>query len=130
MRAAETLFQAFGRSRHRVRDPVKRIEALALLMDSAWAIPGTRIRLGADAALGLIPGVGDTITTAIGLYLIWEARNLNLPSSALWRMAGNVALDTVLGAVPGIGDAADIFFRANRRNLAIVREHLAAGRSG
>lgn len=109
-------------------DPTRsraRVARLARLLDTAITIPGTRIRLGVDPLLGLIPGAGDTITTLMSLYIVYEGYRAGLPRSALLRMAGNVAIDAVIGAVPLLGDLGDIFWRANRRNLAIFDEHLA-----
>lgn len=105
-------------------DAVARMEALATFLDSAILIPGTNQRVGFDALIGLIPGVGDVITTALSAYIIWEARQLGLPRWKIARMIGNVALDTTLGAVPLAGDVFDVFFRANKRNMRIVREHI------
>ena len=105
-------------------DPVDRLDAIARFMDGALTIPGTNIRFGADALIGLVPGIGDAITTAVSLYLIWEARNLGLPKTAIARMIGNVALDAAVGAVPVVGDALDVFWRANLRNMKIIHAHL------
>jgi hypothetical protein len=101
-----------------------RLEALARIMDSAFVLPGTRIRLGFDALLGLIPVLGDLISQAISSYLIWEARRLGVSRLTLWRMIANSAIDTVVGAVPIAGDAFDVAFRANTRNLELLRAHL------
>ena len=106
-------------------DPVARLELLARFLDGAMRVPGTNIRVGADALIGLVPGVGNLVTTAMSAYLIWEARNLGLPGSALARMIANVALDSAIGAVPFAGNVADVFWRANLRNMAIIRAHLA-----
>jgi hypothetical protein len=96
----------------------------AVLLDSAFRIPGTNVRFGLDAIIGLVPGLGDLVSTALSSYIIWEARQLGLPRWKIARMVGNVAADTVLGAIPFAGDVFDVFFRANRRNMRIVREHL------
>jgi hypothetical protein len=101
-----------------------RIDALSRLLDTAFIIPGTGIRFGLDGLIGLVPGIGDAITTALALYIVNEARALGAPPWLLGRMLVNVALDGVVGAVPLVGDAFDVAFRANRRNLALLREHL------
>ncbi len=98
---------------------------LAWLLDSAVCVPGTNIRLGLDAALGLVPGLGDLVATGLSVYLIAEARRLGIPRSALLRMLANTGLDLVFGAVPVAGDLFDVFWRANRRNLEILDRHLA-----
>jgi len=104
---------------------IARIEALTNLLDTALVVPGTNIRFGFDALIGLIPGVGDAITTLMSLFIVREARQLGVPRHLIVRMLGNVALDSVVGAVPVVGDVFDVAFRANRRNLALLRKHLA-----
>ena len=101
-----------------------RLTAVAKLMDSLFAIPGTRIRIGVDSLLGLVPVVGDLAAQAVAAYLIWEARQLGVPKFTLWRMVGNTLLDTVIGAVPLVGDAFDIAFRANMKNLRLLQRHV------
>ena len=101
-----------------------RIETMEKLLERVITIPGTRQTVGFDALLGLIPVAGDFVAAAIGAYMIWEARNLNMPRSAMFRMAGNVGFDWLIGLVPGVGDAADFFFRSNTRNLKIIKRHL------
>jgi hypothetical protein len=103
---------------------IARIGALATLLDSAILIPGTDIRFGLDALIGLVPGIGDAVTTALGLYIVNEARALGAPRLLIARMVANVALDGVVGAVPLVGDAFDVAFRANRRNMKLLRDHL------
>lgn len=102
-----------------------RVDALARLMDSAFAIPGTNIRLGLDAIIGLVPVAGDLISNAISTYIVWEARRLGVSRWTVARMLGNTAVDTVIGAIPIVGDAFDVAFRGNMRNLALLRAHIA-----
>ena len=103
---------------------VSRMEALARLMDGAFVIPGTNIRLGLDAIIGLVPVVGDLIGGLISSYLIWEARELGAPKWLIARMVANTLLDTALGAIPVAGDAFDVLFRANMKNMALLRRHM------
>jgi Domain of unknown function (DUF4112) len=103
---------------------IARIDVLATLMDTAFLIPGTNIRFGLDALIGLVPGFGDAITTIISLYIVNEARALGAPPLLIVRMLANVAVDGLVGAIPLAGDAFDVVFRANRRNIALLREHL------
>jgi hypothetical protein len=124
MRSAE--FAAMGSSR---QQRLARIDALSRLLDTAVIIPGTGIRFGLDALIGLVPGIGDAITTAMSLYIVNEARALGAPPLLIARMLVNVALDGVVGAVPLVGDVFDVAFRANRRNLALLRDHLDGGRA-
>jgi Domain of unknown function (DUF4112) len=101
-----------------------RLEALAKLLDVAFVLPGTSIRYGIDGIIGLIPVVGDVITTAIQLWLVREARALGAPWHITARMLGNVALDGAIGIVPFVGDAFDVMFRANIRNMRMLRRWL------
>jgi hypothetical protein len=98
-----------------------RLDALAKLLDVAFILPGTNIRYGIDGLIGLIPVVGDIITTAISLWLVREARALGAPWHVTSRMLANVALDGVVGMVPLVGDAFDVLFRANVRNVRLLR---------
>jgi hypothetical protein len=108
-------------------DPVsvrRRIEAMEHLLERSFKIPGVNYPVGLDSVAGLIPVVGDLVTAAMGAWIVWEARNLGMPKWKLWRMAGNLAFDTAVGAVPVVGDAFDLLFRSNTRNLKIVKRHL------
>ena len=108
-------------------DPVavrRRVEALELVLERSFVIPGINAPVGLDAIAGLIPVLGDIVGAALGAYLIWEASNLGLPKWKLWRMAGNVAFDSAVGAIPVAGDLFDFLFRSNTRNLRIVKRHL------
>ena len=98
-----------------------RLDALSKLLDVAFILPGTNIRYGIDGLIGLIPVVGDIITTAISLWLVREARALGAPWHLTARMLGNVALDGVVGLVPVAGDAFDVMFRANVRNVRMLK---------
>ncbi len=108
-------------------DPVSiraRVEAMELLLERSFRIPGVNVPIGLDALIGLIPVLGDIVTTAMGAYLVWEARNLGLSKWHLTRMGANVAFDTAIGLLPVVGDAADFVFRSNTRNLRIIKKHL------
>jgi hypothetical protein len=105
-------------------ETVQRLDQIASLLDTAFVIPGTNIRFGLDALIGLIPGIGDAITTAMSSWLIYEANRLGISRFALARMIGNVAVDGIIGAIPILGDAFDVAFRANRRNMKILRDQL------
>ena len=112
------------------KDAVSRITLVAKLMDSAFMIPGLNRRVGLDAVLGLVPGVGDALSAALASYIIWEARQLGLPRWKIARMIGNVAMDTAIGAIPLAGDVFDVFFKSNERNLRIIHEHLGTPKRG
>ena len=99
-----------------------RLEALGHLLDMAFILPGTNVRYGIDGLIGLIPVVGDIITTAIALWIVREARALGAPRWLVARMLTNVAIDGVVGAVPVVGDAFDVAFKANVRNVRMLRK--------
>ncbi len=102
----------------------RRVEALERLLEGMIEIPVLRRKVGLDAIAGVIPVAGDLVTAAMGLYLVWEARNLDMPRWQLWRMIANVGIDTAVGAVPIAGDLFDLLYRSNTRNLRIIRKHL------
>jgi hypothetical protein len=103
---------------------LKRLEAMAKLLDVAFILPGTKIRYGVDGIVGLIPVVGDIIATGLSLWLVFEARALGAPWHITARMLGNVAFQGVVGTVPLAGDAIDVLFRANMRNAKLLRRWL------
>jgi len=85
---------------------------------------GTKIRFGFDGLLGLIPGLGDTVTLVSTAYLVGAAAQLGLPVHQLFLMAWNGFLDWFIGLIPVIGDLLDIGFKANRRNVDLIRTYL------
>jgi hypothetical protein len=101
-----------------------RLTAMEKLLERSFTIPGVNMPVGLDALIGLVPVLGDIVTTAMGAYIVWEAKNLGLPKWKLARMGANVLFDTAIGAIPLIGDAADVVFRSNSKNLKIVLRHL------
>ncbi|MGB3472179.1 MAG: DUF4112 domain-containing protein [Erythrobacter sp.] len=101
-----------------------RVEAMEILLERSFRLPGVNVPIGLDALIGLVPVLGDIVTTAMGAYIVWEARNLGLPKWKLLRMGANVGFDALLGLVPVVGDAADFVFRSNTRNLRIIMKHL------
>lgn len=107
---------------------VARIERLADLLDTAFRIPGTRMRFGLDGLLGLLPGVGDALTFTAAAGIVGYAAALGVRRGTLLRMAGNVGVDFVIGSIPLLGDVFDFAFKANRRNLELLRAELDAGR--
>ncbi|MBS0238207.1 MAG: DUF4112 domain-containing protein [Proteobacteria bacterium] len=100
-----------------------RIEALAKVLDSAFRIPGTKIVMGIDAVLGLVPVIGDAISGAIASYIIWEARRLGAPRWLIARMAMNTAIDTAVGSIPVFGDMFDVAYKSNLKNVALLMRH-------
>ncbi len=102
----------------------QRVEALELMLERSFVIPGTKFPVGLDSLLGLVPVLGDVITAVMGAYMVWEARNLGMSKWQLIRMTANVGVDTAIGAVPFVGDAFDLVWRSNSKNLRIIRKHL------
>ncbi len=101
------------------------VRALAKVLDSAFEIPGTKFRIGLDALIGLIPGVGDLISMAIGGYIVTTAAKLGVPKPVLGRMLVNIGADAVAGAVPVVGDVLDAAWRANSKNVRLLEQALA-----
>jgi hypothetical protein len=128
--ARSAVFDAIKTAGPSRQDAIARITLVAKLMDSAFMIPGLNRRVGLDAVLGLVPGVGDALSAALASYIIWEARQLGLPRWKIARMIGNVAVDTAIGVIPFAGDVFDVFFKANERNLRIVHDHLGTPKRG
>ena len=104
---------------------LRRLERLAVRMDSAFRIPVIGMRVGWDAIIGLVPGIGDALTFVPAAAIILEARRLGTQSHVLGRMIVNTLLDLVVGGIPILGDLFDAKFKSNRRNVAILRAHLA-----
>ncbi|MBF9197201.1 DUF4112 domain-containing protein [Microvirga terrestris] len=128
--ARSAVFDAIKTAGPSREDAIARITLVANLMDSAFLIPGLNRRVGLDAVLGLVPGIGDALSAAIASYIIWEARQLGLPRWKIARMIGNVAVDTAIGAIPFAGDVFDVVFKSNQRNLRIIHEHLGTPKRG
>ena len=93
-------------------------------VDSQFVLPGTHFRFGLDPLVGLIPVVGDIISGPISSYLNWEARRLGAPKWLIARMMANTLLDTAVGSLPVVGDAFDVLFRRNLKNMALLRMHM------
>lgn len=109
------------------KDPAsirRRVEALEKVLERAFVLPGTNRQVGLDAVLGVIPIAGDTISAAVGLYLVWEARNLGMSRFQLARMFGRVGADWLIGLVPVAGDVFDFVYRSNSKNLKAILRHL------
>jgi hypothetical protein len=107
-----------------VAESLRRLDTLARVLDSVVKLPGSEIRVGVDALIGLVPVIGDIISGAISSYILLEARRLGASRWLLARMATNTAIDTVVGAVPIVGDVFDVAYRANMKNIALLRRHI------
>lgn len=102
------------------------VELLAWLLDNSIPIPGTGRRIGLDAIIGLVPGLGDLLSGGLGLLVVIRGAQRRLPTIVLARMLTNLALDFVIGSVPIIGDAFDLWYKANARNMRLLRRYAEA----
>jgi hypothetical protein len=103
---------------------INRLRRLSHFLDNAIPIPGTKFRIGLDPILGLFPGGGDTITGALGAYIIIEAARMGLPRKVIGEMVGNIIFDSLVGIVPVLGDFVDVTWKANVKNMALLEKHL------
>lgn len=117
---------AMSGDRHGAR--LRRLEALAGLLDDRFRVPGTRWRFGIDSLIGLVPGVGDAAGAVMSAYIIAEAARLGVPKRLLLRMIANMGIDGVLGVIPLAGDLFDAGYKANRRNVNLALTHLGKPR--
>jgi len=101
-----------------------RVEALERILERLFVVPGTNRAVGLDVILDVVPFAGSTAGAVLGAYMAWEARNLSMSKWQMSRMAGNVAVDFLLGLIPWIGAIPDFLFRSNTRNLRIIKRHL------
>ena len=112
------------RADRRGGDAVSEVELLAWLLDNSIPIPATGRRIGLDAVIGLIPVAGDLASAGIGLFVVWRGARLGVPRVVVARMLLNSAVDLAVGAIPVVGDAFDLWFKANTRNLRLMRRYL------
>ncbi|WP_070988298.1 DUF4112 domain-containing protein [Halofilum ochraceum] len=105
---------------------LRRLDRLAHVLDTCIPVPLLRTRIGLDGLIGLVPGIGDAATGILSLYPVVEAWRLGLPVTTILRMLGNVGVDTVIGAIPLAGDLFDFAYKANRRNVDLLRQALRA----
>ena len=104
------------------------LRAFARLLDEAVALPGTRRRVGLDALLGLVPGVGDLLGALCSLWIVLGALRHRVPFLPIVRMVGNILVDSVVGAVPVAGDFFDVFWDSNVWNVELIVKHRDATR--
>lgn len=98
------------------------LETLSRYLDDLIPIPGTGWRFGLDALIGLVPNVGDTLTSFASFYILIAGVRYGVPKITLLRMAFNIGLDYVVGSIPFIGDAFDFFWKSNKQNMNLIRE--------
>ena len=110
-------------------DVERSLDQLGRAMDGLFRIPGTGWRIGLDALVGLVPGVGDFATTAVSFYILAAGVRYRVPKVTLLRMALNIAIDYLLGAVPVVGDVLNAAWKSNQKNVALLRERATVGAS-
>jgi hypothetical protein len=108
-----------------VTNHLTRARALTRVLDTAVRVPGTPVRFGLDAVLGLVPGLGDVAGAALAGYVVLLGTRLGAPTSVVLRMLANVAVDTAVGTVPVLGDLFDVAWKSNTRNLALLEHYVA-----
>lgn len=102
----------------------KKLDNLAWLLDNSIKIPGTSWKIGLDGILGLIPGVGDLAAGGLSTYILYQAVKLKVPKVILARMTLNILLESVIGVIPVLGDLFDFMFKANQRNVDLMRQYV------
>ena len=105
---------------------VGELQQLADTLDTTWRVPGTPLRFGLDAIVGLIPGIGDAVTGLVSLWIVIQSWRLGASFGTLLRMLINVGVDVVVGAIPLVGDLLDVFVKTNQSNVQMLREDLTA----
>ena len=106
-----------------------RLRSIARILDNAVELPGTKFRVGLDALLGLIPGVGDVVGFLVGTYILTTAVRLGIPKAVIGQMLLNIGTDAALGSVPLAGDVFDAAWRANSKNVALLEKAVAEPRT-
>jgi hypothetical protein len=128
IRTSEVIYPEVLRERHAeeasTEQQARQLERLAHWLDSAFKVPGLGLRFGLDALVGLVPGLGDTLTSLVSLHILNAARRLGVSRVTMLRMAGNIAVDYAIGSLPFLGDALDVYWKSNKRNVALLRRHL------
>jgi Domain of unknown function (DUF4112) len=108
----------------------KSLDDLAFYLDGFFRVPGTGWRFGLDALIGLIPNVGDTLTTFASFYILLAGVRYGVPKITLLRMAFNIGLDYLVGSIPFLGDAFDFFWKSNQQNMDLIRTRAAGKGKG
>jgi hypothetical protein len=102
------------------------LRTLQRRLDEAFLVPGTRIRFGWDAIIGMVPWAGDVLTALLGVAILVSAHRMRVPGIVLVRMLLNLAIDLLIGLVPFAGDIADVFWKANTKNMTLLERHAAS----
>lgn len=104
---------------------LEQLEALGNWLDSSIPIPGLNFKIGWDTLIGLVPGVGDAVSAALASWIVLRAKQLGVSKWTVARMIGNVGIDALLGSIPLVGDIFDATYKANNKNIALLRRQLA-----
>ena len=105
---------------------IKRMRAVSTILDDAIRVPGTDFRVGLDPIVGILPVAGDSVMSVISMYIVLEAANLGVPMPVVAKMVANVLVDALGGSVPVLGTLFDATWKANRRNVKLVEQHVDA----
>ena len=103
------------------------LRKLQQLLDEAFRLPGTNFRFGWDPIVGAVPWIGDFLTALFSTAIIVQAHHMRVPRVVQLRMLLNIAIDLIVGIVPFIGDVADVFWKSNKKNFALLERHAVAG---
>lgn len=106
------------------------LETLSTYLDGLFKVPGVGWRFGLDSLIGLIPNIGDTLTSFVSFYILIAGVRYGVPKITLVRMAFNIGLDYVVGTIPFIGDAFDFFWKSNKQNMDLIRERATGNNVG
>ena len=104
-------------------DRLTALRKLQYLLDNAFRVPGTNVRFGWDPIVGMVPWLGDTLTAVFACAIVVQAHHMRVPRVVQLRMLGNVAIDLIMGTLPLVGDVADVFWKSNTRNMALLERH-------
>ncbi|WP_336359268.1 DUF4112 domain-containing protein [Haladaptatus sp. ZSTT2] len=104
----------------RTEERLDTLRSLSTLLDNSIRVPGTNYRIGLDPIVGMLPVAGDLPTTALSVYIVFEAASIGVPRATLWRMVVNLVVDAVFGSIPVVGDVFDAVWKANARNVALL----------
>jgi uncharacterized protein DUF4112 len=111
-----------SKKKHTEVEIEKGLDDLSRYLDGLFRIPGVGWKFGLDALIGLIPNVGDTLTSLASFYILFAGARYGVPKITLLRMAFNIGLDYAVGSIPVIGDAFDFFWKSNQQNMDLIRE--------
>jgi hypothetical protein len=113
--------RALTMKRHEPAEVEHSLEQLSRWMDGLFRVPGTGWRFGLDAIVGLVPGVGDTLTTIVSFYILAAGVRYRVPKVTLLRMGMNIAIDYVVGSIPFVGDLFDAAWKSNQMNVELLK---------